>query len=324
MHRRGVEHTDRERPLCTVHSGAVNPSDADPALPTPSAPEWFTRAVNSPFETGDIVVDAVPIQYRAWGDPGASGLLLVHGGAAHSGWWDHIAPLLATTHRVVALDLSGHGDGGRRERYTLDGWADEVMAVATAAGIAEEPIIVGHSMGGFVTLRAAVRYGSRLGGAVVLDSPVREMTAEEIAAREQVAFGPLKVYPSRTAILGRFRPIPDDGPFLAYVMQHIADRSVREVEGGWSWKFDPAIFARAPLSPQLISRLDCRVAVFRSERGILSEEMGLALYDRLGGVAPVVEIPDAGHHVMLDQPLALVTGLRTLLADWGHSIPSAG
>jgi len=51
------------------------------------------------------------------------------------------------------------------------------------------------------------------------------------------------------------------------------------------------------------------------------------MYDRLGRLAPVIEIPAAGHHVMLDQPLALITGIRTLLSDWDHSrpaTPSAG
>jgi hypothetical protein len=38
-------------------------------------------------------------------------------------------------------------------------------------------------------------------------------------------------------------------------------------------------------------------------------------------VAPVIEIPLAGHHAMLDQPLPLITGLRTLFADWQHSAP---
>ena len=46
------------------------------------------------------------------------------------------------------------------------------------------------------------------------------------------------------------------------------------------------------------------------------------MYDLLGRVAPVIEIPLAGHHVMLDQPLPLVTGIRTLLADWEHSLPA--
>jgi pimeloyl-ACP methyl ester carboxylesterase len=45
------------------------------------------------------------------------------------------------------------------------------------------------------------------------------------------------------------------------------------------------------------------------------------MYERLGRVAPVVEIPLAGHHAMLDQPLLLLTALRTLLADWDHSEP---
>ena len=57
--------------------------------------------------------------------------MLVHGGAAHSGWWDHVAPLL-TWHRVVALDLTGHGDSDRREVYDMRLWAREVVAVAAA------------------------------------------------------------------------------------------------------------------------------------------------------------------------------------------------
>jgi hypothetical protein len=46
------------------------------------------------------------------------------------------------------------------------------------------------------------------------------------------------------------------------------------------------------------------------------------MYDRLGRVAPVIEIPAAGHHIMLDQPVALIAALRTLLSDWDHSRPA--
>jgi pimeloyl-ACP methyl ester carboxylesterase len=49
--------------------------------------------------------------------------------------------------------------------------------------------------------------------------------------------------------------------------------------------------------------------------------MGEMIVDRMGRVAPLVEIPGAGHHMMVDQPLALVTGLRAMLADWEHSTP---
>jgi len=93
------------------------------------------------------------------------------------------------------------------------------------------------------------------------------------------------------------------------------------VEGGWSWKFDPRVFGRPPLTPALLIRLDCRVALMRAEHGIVNPQTSELMYDRLGRRAPLIEIPAAGHHVMLDHPIALVTGLRALLADWEHSLP---
>ena len=59
-----------------------------------AVPAWFARALASAPEHRDVVVDGARVHYRAWGEPGRPGLVLVHGGAAHSGWWDHVAPLL--------------------------------------------------------------------------------------------------------------------------------------------------------------------------------------------------------------------------------------
>ncbi len=55
----------------------------------------------------------------------------------------------------------------------------------------------------------------------------------------------------------------------------------------------------------------------------MTPDIGEYMYELLGRRAPVIEIPEAYHHIMLDQPLLLVTGLRTLLADWDHSVPRA-
>jgi pimeloyl-ACP methyl ester carboxylesterase len=291
--------------------------DTDSAAP----PAWYTAALAAPVTQLTTMVEGVPIAYRAWGEPAGRGIVLVHGGAAHSRWWDHIGPLLANGWRVVAIDLSGHGDSGRRGSYSLDGWAREVLAVAADAGITAPPTVIGHSMGGHVTLRVARLFGSRIEGAVVIDSPVRDMAPEEHAAQDQHVFRSLHVYPSREAILARFRPVPDQ-PVLGYIADHVAATSIRQVDGGWTWKWDPPIFGRElPQAP--LARLDCRVALFRAEHGIMSAEMSDVMYDRLGRVAPVIEIPAAGHHVMLDQPIALVAAIRTLLSDWDHSVPSA-
>jgi pimeloyl-ACP methyl ester carboxylesterase len=296
----------------------VSMIDTNSAAP----PAWFTAALATPVTQRTTMVDGAAIAYRTWGEPGGRGIALVHGGAAHSRWWDHIGPLLATGRLVVAIDLSGHGDSARRESYSLDQWAREVLAVAGDAGIATPPTVIGHSLGGLVTLRTAALFGSGIEGAVVIDSPIREMSPEEHAAMEHRAFGGLRVYPSREAILGRFRPVPDQ-PVLGYIADHVAATSIREVDGGWTWKWDPAIFGRQ-VPPTLLTRLDCRVALFRAEHGMVSTEMSDVMYDRLGRVAPVIEIPAARHHVMLDQPIALVAAIRTLLSDWDHSLPAAG
>ncbi|HEY2264533.1 MAG TPA: alpha/beta hydrolase [Streptosporangiaceae bacterium] len=294
-------------------------SPADP-------PEWFTKALATAPQERRVDVDGTAISYLAWGDPGPRGIVLVHGGGAHAHWWDHIAPLLALDRRVLALDLSGHGDSGRRDTYPLGAWATEVLAVAADAGLTEAPTVIGHSMGGLVTLRLASLFGARLAGAVVIDSPVRnrDLTPEETAARERRAFGPLRVYPSREDAIAHFRTIPPQET-LPYATAHVAATSIRPTPDGdgWTWKFDPRIFGREPFgaAAATLTRLDCRIALFRAEHGIMSAQMSQILYDRLGRVAPVIEIPAAAHHIMLDQPVALIAALRTLLSDWDHSRP---
>ena len=64
------------------------------------------------------------------------------------------------------------------------------------------------------------------------------------------------------------------------------------------------------------------MALFVAEHGIVPPKTTELMYDKLGQLAPVIQIPAAGHHVMLDQPIALVTGIRTLLSDWDHSLPA--
>jgi pimeloyl-ACP methyl ester carboxylesterase len=196
-----------------------------------------------------------------------------------------------------------------------------VLAVSAAAGITAPPVLIGHSMGGFVALRVAGLYGPELAGIVVIDSPVQDITPEEQAAREARAFGPLRVYPTRQAAISRFRTIPDQ-PALPYLREYVAEHSVRQTAAGWVWKFDPAIFGRSLAAPALLQRLDCRVALFHAEHGMVPPQTTDLMYDKLGRLAPVIEIPAAGHHVLLDQPIALVTGIRTLLSDWDHSLPA--
>jgi pimeloyl-ACP methyl ester carboxylesterase len=183
-------------------------------------------------------------------------------------------------------------------------------------------------MGGFVTIATAARHADRLAGAIVCDSPVSAPDAEVSAARVGSAFGAPRTYPTLGAALERFRTVPPQEHYLDYVIDHVARGSAKPVEGGWQWKFDRGVFAqfadagsiRASALPYL-PQVRCRLALLRSENGLVTADIGEAMYEALGRVAPVIEIPEAGHHAMLDQPLILLTALRTLLADWDHSEP---
>lgn len=293
---------------------------------TGDAPEWFRRALAVPYDEQSVEVAGCSIHYLVWGRPGRRGIVFVHGGGAHAHWWTHIAAHYADRYRVAAIDLSGHGDSGRRSTYSLEGWTDEVMAVAADAGIEGRPIIVGHSMGGFVAIVTAALHSDALAGVVVCDSPVTEPDPEIDAARVGEAFGQPKVYAKPEEALARFRTVPPQDHYLDYVMAELGPRSLGRVEGGWSWKFDHRVFGAFDGNPRAVARpylsdVHCRFALLRSQNGLVTEDIGAYMYDLLGRVNPVIEIPEAGHHVMLDQPLLLITALNTLLADWDHSEP---
>jgi pimeloyl-ACP methyl ester carboxylesterase len=292
-------------------------------------PSWFTDALAATPTSDRVDVRGCPIHFLSWGRPGAPGIVLVHGGAAHARWWSHLGPLLAGDgqHHVVALDLSGHGDSGWREHYTLECWADEVVGVAGAAGMDRPPAVVGHSMGGFVTIGAAARHGDRLAGAIIVDSPVRKPDPESEEARGGREFQRRRTYPDLATAMGRFRLVPPQPPLPDHVVEHVARHSLVERDGGWTWKFDPNMFVRredrqpGDYGAEL-ERVRCRVAVVHGQRSsIVDADVTEYMAERLGRTAPFVEIPEAHHHLILDQPLSFVAAVRALLADWEHSTP---
>jgi pimeloyl-ACP methyl ester carboxylesterase len=279
-------------------------------------PDWFDWATSVEPAAGRIDVAGARINFRVWGEPGRPGIVLVHGGAANAHWWDHVAPWLCAGRRVVALDLSGHGDSDHRDAYTRAQWADEVMAVADAAGFAGRPVIVGHSLGGFVTLEVAERHGGAPAGIVVIDSPVRGAAPESAARLRRRATAGLRTYPTLARIVLRFRPLPEDTDVPRWLSEYLAQRSVRAVHDGYRWQFDPKIFGAAGLTPDEVNRTACPVALLRGQWGFLTPGLSEQLAARTGPGTLQLTIPQAGHHIMLDQPLALTAVLDTLAASW--------
>lgn len=304
--------------------------------PTDDAPAWFTAALAAPVVEDAVEVAGARIAYSAWGPEGAPPLVLVHGGAAHRRWWSPLAPLLTAHHRVVALDLSGHGDSDHRERYHPGVWAEEVLAVAEAVTPGGEPTVVGHSMGGFVAIVAAAEHGPRLAGAIVLDSPISRPDPETEEGRRagRGMFRAPKTYPDLATAREHFHLVPPQPTRNPWLLDHVAHHSLREVVAAdgsraWGWKFDPGVFVHrsgprdTSAYAEKLAAAACRLAYVHGERSAIVDDEVVAYVRELVADAPaaaagvpIVEVPDAHHHLLLDEPLATVTAVRAILAAW--------
>lgn len=104
---------------------------------------------------------------------GARDVVLVHGWCCDRASMAPLAQGLAADHRVLSLDLRGHGQSprGAAPAQSIEEFADDVLAVGAGAGL-RAPVVVGHSLGGLVALAALDRGAGPAGpvGAILLDA----------------------------------------------------------------------------------------------------------------------------------------------------------
>jgi pimeloyl-ACP methyl ester carboxylesterase len=282
------------------------------------APIWFTEAVSTQPEVGSVNVQGASITFRAWGERGQPGVILVHGSAAHAHWWDHIGPQLSRGRRVVAITLSGHGDSGRRSRYTNDQWADEVVAVNAAAGCTGAPIVVAHSMGGQVAAVLAARAQPAISAVVFVDWAARDLGPDRVQEQRNRAFRSYRPRPDLDTAVRTFRPRPDHDGMLPFVLEHIARHSFRRDNDGWHLKFDPLVYDRVPVILENVQPLQVPSVLMHAELGTLTWADRTESAKRMGPNLTMVKLLAAHHHVMIDRPLVLTAALKTQLQSWAH------
>lgn len=284
-----------------------------------SVPEWFQRAISEQPPAEFVLVDGAHIEWFAYGDVGKPGLLLLPGNSAHAGWWRFLAPFFANEFRVATLSWSGMGGSDWRGDYSVSQFAAEAMCVAEAAGLTKSevpPIWAGHSFGGSPAALAAT--SQRLRAAIFIDARLRHSkekwgpgSAPERAHRH---------YPSLETALSHFRLAPPQAARNEFIIDWLAKDAIRfDPDGeGWTWRFDPNLQLKTDLGQfeGLLQQALCPLFFIRGAlSSVVTGEVWSGFKKEVPWPAAFVEIPEADHHVMIDQPLALVAALRALIAS---------
>ncbi|VAV99376.1 Putative hydrolase [hydrothermal vent metagenome] len=301
-------------------------------------PRWFTNAMAVPREEGFADVSGHKVHYFRWGKHGNPPLLMTHGFLAHARCFAFIAPFLAEEYDVIAYDLAGMGDSEMVPDCDGQKRAEDMIAVAEKLDLfsgSVKPRIITHSFGSGVALTAMEQAGERFGGLIICDMMI--MRPSKLKAHLERGGGPPgsgksdkpnKVYPDYDTARARFILAPPQDVQQPFLIEYMAFHSMRPVDDGgqvgWSWKFNPKVFARSDNdqtkwqdAPQRIADLPGRLAIIYGEKSKLFDGDSAAYIRELGGAhIPMIAVPEAEHHLMLDQPLAFVTALRSVLAMW--------
>jgi len=301
-------------------------------------PSWFIEALDVPREEGFVDINGSKVHYFRWGKRGKPPLLMTHGFLAHARCFAFIAPFLAEQYDIVAYDLAGMGDSEVRPGSTSAMRGADMIAVADAFDFFSGPVkptIIAHSFGAGVGLTAMEQAGEKFAGLIVCDLMV--MRPEKLLERWKKegrgrpgsgdANRPNNIYPDYKTARSRYVLSPPQHVGEPFLMDYMAYHSLRQVEGGWTWKFDPRVFERTDddqtgwvQAGHRIANLPHKTAIIYGANSELFNVDSEAYIREMGGTdIPIIAVPDAEHHLMLDQPIAFVTALRSVLAMWSET-----
>ena len=271
-----------------------------------------------------------PYAALEWGERGGVPTVLLHGYLDHAGAWSRVAPGLSGW--VLAYDHRGHGLSphcGPGESYHFADYLADLDALLAQIGPAK---LVGHSMGGTIASMYAGVRPDRVVALVTVDGLGLFDSSTQSAERmtqflDEVARPPVnKVFSSIDAAAARLRhsnPALDEAWARA-----LAERTLRPVEGGFTWTWDARHRIRGPIPyrhdnhAQFLRRIRCPALAVHPEHSPFAAADVATLESQVAGLVRVT-IPGATHMVHLDAPSELAAAIRPFL-DGIDEVPSAG
>lgn len=260
----------------------------------------YSRAANAQTV---LSADGVTIHYDDQGE-GELSLVFVHGWNCDRRYWNAQRDYFAGAHRVVTLDLAGHGDSGLdRAQWTMQGFGQDVTAVVASLDLFNV-VLIGHSMGGKVVVEAARQLGDRVVAIVGVDTfnnggretpqPRQAQLLKELARDYSGFVGKL--------VEGMFVEASDP-TIREFVMADMAAAPYHVAIGARtaSGSYDASVTLASLDVPLMLINSDYRT----TDLAHLTANAKVVTYREMSGV---------GHFVMLEDPVTFNAHLTAVLA----------
>lgn len=255
------------------------------------------------------MVDTVMLNYSAAGQ--GTPVVLLHGFPLSSGIWHEQQQRLSDGYRVITPDLRGHGKSPAPAGvYEMELLARDVLALLDALNI-DKAIILGHSMGGYVTLAAYKQAPDRFLALGLVDSQAGADTDEARQGRHKTAE---KVAAEGSKIMAEamlpklFAPgLPADSPIIDQVRHMILSTPSAGIVGSLKG------LAARPESGSLLPKFQIPVLILTGDKDQIIPPEKAKTMAAVIPRATLKIVENAGHMPMLEQPQATTTAIRDFL-----------
>jgi pimeloyl-ACP methyl ester carboxylesterase len=249
---------------------------------------------------------------------GPHALLLVHQLSGDSHDWSWLLPLLRPHHRVVALDLRGHGHSSAPGAYALDDYVADLAALADHLDL-ERVVPVGHSLGAAIAAVLAVEHPERV-EAVVEIEPAYALGARHVALWQEFRARWEARAPGDDDLTAH-RLAPPPSPATPAFVDTWRHRAIQAMDPEVFWAtFDGlargprSLFAAGPDTDAYLRRRACPVLSFHIHAGRAAWESSLCT-DLL---SHAVEWEGSGHNL----PVERAPELAAVLLPWLAGLPA--
>lgn len=245
-------------------------------------------------QTGRLVRDGVGLEFAESGSGGPP-ILLIHGWACDRTYLEPQLQHLSARHRVLALDLRGHGGSDAPDQeYTMASFADDVAWLCGQIDL-RRAVLVGHSMGAVVAVETAIAYPELVSALVALDAPV-VMPAKRLRrfqeAGERLRREDFRVA-ARELVQGMFLAT-DDAHRRSHIVEAMSSGPRHVLVSAWE-----RLFSCRSASAELAQPVAAPTVAIASARGHMAD------LQRLAELCPSLatgQTVGAGHFLQLEVP----------------------